>query len=204
MWCEIPHDNGDRAPPEAHVGAGPRRKGAVAIVVPAANTQTRLLNALPIRHLTRAAAALVLFLPVACAFAQEHSGEGHHPRRAVAAFVGSTRAEGNSEPTVGIEAGYQINSEWSVGAVLERADRNRDSTMVLAGVGWHPGGSPFRLQLGIGRKDPAGDYETVYRIGAAYEWLFPENWLIKPYLAVDMIEQHDNETVLGIYFGKMF
>ena len=147
------------------------------------------------------------------AASQEHDGRqeqaaesehGHAGRFAVAGFIGATRDHGKNEPTLGIEAGVNLSARWSVGAVVERADRERDSTLVLFGVGWHPLGPAFRLQLGAGRKDPSGKREAVIRAGMAYEIEVHERWFVKPYLALDFIENAEDEEVFGVYVGRGF
>ena len=66
----------------------------------------------------------------------EEEKQHPHKKYAIAAFLGGTRADSSNEFTVGVEAGYNINSNWSVGAVLERADREQHSTLFLLGFGW--------------------------------------------------------------------
>ncbi len=148
-----------------------------------------------------ALAALFLFsLPGNAQEEEEHA----HTKYAIAAFVGGTHVSGSNEFTLGIEGGYAINSTWSIGAVLERSERRKSSTLFLLGVGWHPLGPAFRLQLGLGRKDPSGHTENVVRTGVAYELELEHNWFIKPYLAIDFISHEENEEVFGIYVGKGF
>ena len=141
-------------------------------------------------------------------FAQESEhepGSGiEHARYAIAGFIGGTHVNGDNELTIGVEGGYHINNRWSLGAVLERADRERHSTLVLVGLGWHPVGRAFRLQLGLGRKDPSGETETVVRAGLAYEKEIDSGWFVKPYLAVDFIDGEENEGVFGLYIGRAF
>jgi hypothetical protein len=151
-----------------------------------------------------------LFVALGCigsastALAAEAHGAAEHPRFMLALFLGATRADARNEPTLGFEAGYRIDGNWSVGAVVERADRETDSTLLLAGVGWHPSGSAWRVQLGVGRKDPRQKQETVVRTGLAYEFEFASGWVLKPYLAQDFIEEEEDETVFGLYFGRAF
>jgi hypothetical protein len=135
---------------------------------------------------------------------EAEAAEHHSSRFAVAGFIGATREHGRNEPTLGVEGGFNISETWSVGAVIERADRKRDSTLVLLGVGWHPFGPALRFQFGVGSKDPAGKRETVIRTGIAYEIELRERWFVKPYLALDFIEHAEDEEVLGVYIGKGF
>ena len=86
----------------------------------------------------------------------------------MAVFFGATRAHSENEATVGLELGYVLNRNWSIGAVVERAERDEHSTLILGGVGFHPW-KGLRLQLGVGRKDPSGEEENVIRTGIAYD-----------------------------------
>jgi hypothetical protein len=134
----------------------------------------------------------------------EAGGDTEHHRFGIAGFIGSTLVGSENEFTVGIEGGMHLNSNWSVGVVFERAERERHSTLILAGVGWHPTGTELRLQLGLGRKDPAGTTENVLRTGIAYELEAASGWFLEPYLAIDFINNEDNEGVFGVYIGKGF
>ena len=144
--------------------------------------------------------ALFLFSLPGNAQEEEHT----HAKYAIAAFVGGTHVGDTNEFTLGIEGGLNINSTWSIGAVLERSERSKSSTLILLGIGWHPMGPGLRLQLGAGRKDPSGQTENVVRTGIAYELEMEHNWFIKPYLAIDFISHEENEEVFGMYIGKGF
>ena len=157
------------------------------------------------RRLTLAMSLLAIALPVAAQEGTpEHEAEGGHHKYALAGFVGSTRVHGENEFTLGIEGGYRISANWNVGFVVERAERERDTTLVLVGVGWHPFGPEWRLQLAAGIKDPSGTTEAVVRTGLGYEIEFESGWAVKPYVAVDFINNEDNEGVFGVYIGRRF
>ena len=128
--------------------------------------------------------------------------EVHH-RFALGIFLGATHVHSENEFTYGVEFAYNFHPKWSIGAVLEQAERESETTFFLLGVGWHPVRN-WRLQAGIGTKDPSGHSETVGRLGLTYEWELKNGWFIKPYLAADFIEHEDTETVYGAYFGKAF
>jgi hypothetical protein len=156
----------------------------------------------------RLGAAILLLGSVGALAAQEGGheagGAASHHRFGIAGFIGSTRVGSDNEFTLGIEGGIRLNSHWSIGAVIERAERERHSTLILAGVGWHPTGTDLRLQVGLGRKDPAGTTETVLRTALAYELEAESGWFLKPYLAIDFINNEDNEGIFGVYIGKGF
>ena len=125
------------------------------------------------------------------------------PRYALGVFLGYTRAEDENEPTIGVEGGTNLNQKWSAGVVIEQTNRGKDTTLLLAGVGYHPTES-VRLQLGVGVKDPSETSENVVRLGLAYELELAHEWFIKPYAAYDFIEHEEDEPVVGFYFGKLF
>ena len=143
--------------------------------------------------------ALVLCQP---GIAEEEAG--HHSKYAIAGFIGSTRAHGENEFTLGIEGGMNLSERWSVGVLLERAERERHSTLWLVGLGWHPFGPELRIQLGLGRKDPSGTTENMFRAAIGYELELKDRWFMKPYIAADFIENEDNEAVFGLYVGRGF
>ena len=58
----------------------------------------------------------------------DHSFE-HHGRHNLGLFVGITREHEHNRETIGIEYSYRINRYWSAGAVVERAERDQDSTL---------------------------------------------------------------------------
>ena len=149
----------------------------------------------------------LLFIALPSAAQQEthgHEADGGHHQYAVAGFIGSTRAHGENEFTLGVEFGYHLNSRWSIGAVFERAERERHTSLLLAGVGWHPFGPALRFQLAAGIKDPSGTTEAVLRTGVGYEMELDNGWFIKPYLAADFISNEDTEGVFGLYIGRGF
>lgn len=135
--------------------------------------------------------------------AAETESEHGHPKNAIALFMGATHAHGENEPTLGLEFGTNLNETWSIGGVIERSDRGKETTLLLAGVGWHPR-QKMRLQLAVGRKDPSDSRENVLRTAMTYEYELAHHWFIKPYLAYDFIEHEEDEPVFGLYIGKLF
>ena len=133
---------------------------------------------------------------------EAHAEEAHH-KHALGLFVGITQEHGESLETFGIEYAYRINRLWSVGGVIERADREKDSTLGIAFVHFWPWKGLF-LGGGVGRKDPAGERENTARASVGYEWEFGKGWLINAQANLDFVEHHDREEVYGIVFGKQF
>ena len=132
-----------------------------------------------------------------------HGGEENHRKHALALFAGVTREHGENLDTLGIEYTYRIREKWSVGGVAERANREKNSTLLIAFVHYWPIKDLF-VGAGIGRKDPDGKRENTLRATIGYEFEFPGGWSLAPQANLDFIEHEENEEVYGIAFGKRF
>ena len=134
---------------------------------------------------------------------ETHGDHAEHNKHSLGLFLGVTREHGENLETFGIEYSCRFHSKWTVGAVIERADREKDSTLGIVFVhfwpykGWFLGG-------GIGRKDPGDKRENTGRATVGYEWELPKAWLINVQANVDFIENEDREEVYGVAIGKSF
>lgn len=133
---------------------------------------------------------------------ESHAEEAHH-KHALGLFLGVTQEGDENLGTLGIEYSYRINHLWSVGGLIERADREKDSTLGIVFVHFWPWKGLF-LGGGVGRKDPGEERENTARATVGYEWEFGKGWLINAQVNLDFIEDHDREEVFGIVFGKQF
>lgn len=158
-----------------------------------------------------AAWSLVILMSLTCPFGllaneneneDAHAEEAHH-KHSLGLFVGVTQEGDENLTTLGIEYAYRINRLWSVGGVIERADREKDSTLGVVFVHLWPWKGLF-LGGGVGRKDPVEEREWTARATLGYEWEFGKGWLINAQANLDFIENHDREEVYGIVFGKQF
>lgn len=157
-----------------------------------------------------AAWSFALIISLACPFKlmanenehEEPHAEAHH-KHSLGLFVGVTQEHDESLGTLGIEYAYRINRLWSVGGLIERADREKDSTLGIVFVHFWPWKGLF-LGGGVGRKDPVDEREYTARATLGYEWEFGKGWLINAQANLDFIENHDREEVYGIVFGKQF
>ena len=131
-----------------------------------------------------------------------HEEEGH-AKHALGLFAGITREHDESLDTLAIEYAYRINHAWSVGGVIERADRDKDSTLAIVFAHWWPYKGVF-LGAGIGRKDPGDSRENTLRATIGYEFELGHRWVLEPQISLDLIEGHEDEEVYGIVFGKQF
>jgi hypothetical protein len=131
------------------------------------------------------------------------ASDAGHPPHTLALFAGVTIEHGESLDTLGIEYAYRLNERWSLGGVIERADREKDSTLAIAFAHYWPYKGLF-LGAGVGRKDPGDEREITYRATIGYEFVFEGHWVLIPQANIDFIEDHDDEEVYGIAFGRMF
>ena len=134
---------------------------------------------------------------------EPHAGEESHGKHALALFAGVTREHGENLDTLGIEYTYRLHENWSVGGVIERADREKDSTLVIAFAHFWPYKELF-VGAGIGRKDPGDERQNTLRATIGYEFELGKGWLIAPQANLDFIKHEENEEVYGITFGKRF
>ena len=132
-----------------------------------------------------------------------HAGEESHGKHTLALFAGVTREHGENHDTLGIEYSYRLHENWSVGGVIERAAREKDSTLVIAFAHFWPYKELF-VGAGIGRKDPGGERQNTLRVTIGYEFELGKGWSIAPQANLDVIEHEENEEVYGIAFGKRF
>lgn len=152
--------------------------------------------------------ALSIFVSVS-AFAEESESEGHHAaeeghhKHTLGLFVGVTREHSEDLATLGIEYTYRFHENWSVGAVIERADRDNDSTLAVAFLHFWPWKGLY-LGAGVGRKDPVDERQDTMRATVGYEFELEGGWVISPQANLDVIEDEEDEEVFGIVFGKQF
>ena len=133
-----------------------------------------------------------------------HDGAGaHHGKHTIGLFVGVTREHGENLETFGLEYSYRIRPRWTIGALIERAEREQDSTLGIVFAAYWPWKGLY-LGAGVGRKDPANKRENTARVSAGYEWVFDSGWLISAQAHLDFIENHDREEVFGLVFGHQF
>lgn len=150
-----------------------------------------------------------LSLCTTAALAAEHDSEEmdgaeeERGKHTLGIFAGATHEEQENHETFGFEYSYRFDPAWTVGATLERADREKSSTLALAFVHWWPY-KGWAIGGGIGSKDPGHEKENTFRATIGYEFELRGGWVIAPEFNVDFIENHEQEEVIGIGFGKQF
>jgi hypothetical protein len=132
-----------------------------------------------------------------------HGTEVEHGKHALGVFVGVTLEHDESLGTLGFEYSYRLSENWSVGGVIERADREKDSTLAIVFAHWFPYKGLF-LGAGIGRKDPGEERENTFRATLGYDIELGRGWEIAPQVNLDVIEGHENEEVYGVAIAKRF
>lgn len=130
-------------------------------------------------------------------------GEEVHHKHTLGVFLGITREHDENRETIGIEYSYRLNKSWSVGGVLERAERDNSSTLGIVFVHLWPYKGLF-FGAGVGRKDPGDERENTFRATIGYEFELKGGWVIAPQANLDVIENAEDEEVYGIAFGKQF
>ena len=131
-----------------------------------------------------------------------HDGETHH-KHAIGLFLGITREHHENLETTGIEYSYRINKHWSLGGVIERAERENDSTLGIFFVHFWPYKGLY-LGGGIGRKDPGDKRQNTFRATIGYEFELGKGWGISPQANLDFIENEEREEVYGVVFARRF
>ena len=129
-----------------------------------------------------------------------HEEHGHH---LLGIFLGITREHGENRETIGIEYTYRINRWWSVGGLVERAERDKSSTLTNVFVHFWP--TPLLyVGGGYGRKDPGEEREHTWRLSIGYEIELGKSWSLGPQANIDFIENAEDEEVYGLVFARRF
>ena len=121
----------------------------------------------------------------------EHSYE-HYGKHALGPFIGITREDGLNRETIGLEYSYRINKRWSVGGLIERAERDKSSTLGTVFAHFWP--TEFLWN----------ERENTVRATIGYEFELGKGCGISPQANLDVIENESNEKVYGIVFSKRF
>lgn len=135
------------------------------------------------------------------AIAGEETANSEKGIWSIEGFIGGTDTPEELEPTVGLGVAYQLNRDWTVGALVEGTNREENSTLYLGELVWHPF-DKVRYVAGYGLKDPSGEHEQTIRAGLGYEIKLEDQWFIKPYGGIDFVDKEEEEFVFGIYFGR--
>lgn len=129
----------------------------------------------------------------------EHDWEEmpHH----ISVLVAETYEEKESAPSIGLDYEYRYSDFLGVGAVLEGAFDDIDTTTVLAVADLHIT-NQFIVQTGPGMEFLSGQDELVYRLGTLYECEWG-GYTVSPQVHYDWNSGED-AIVVGIALGFGF
>jgi len=151
---------------------------------------------------------LISFLLVSPVFADQ--GESHsegeysaHGPHHISVLFADTHASGEGDNfTLGLDYEYRVNELLGLGAVIERAYGELDSTTLLAVADIHfDNGFIMQVGPGIERKD----HENVFvsRVGVLYEFEM-DAFTLSPQLHWDYHDGEKNTIVAGVALGFAF
>lgn len=147
-----------------------------------------------------------------------HGGGEHSMHLALLLGASQVQDEGRHGGTFGLDLEWEFRPRIGVGAVIEHAGEEVDSTTVLAVVDWHirPG---FVFQFGPGveyEREREVEHEhghtvvrtrteasLVGRAGFFYEYEFAGEWSIAPSVNLDVTSRHET-LVWGLAIGRRF
>ena len=148
-------------------------------------------------------------------------GTAHGRSMHLALLLGGSnvQGEGRHGGTFGVDLEYELTHRIGVGAVIEHAGDEVDSTTALAVVDWHifPG---FVFQFGPGveyEREREVEHEPghgtivrsrtepslVGRVGFFYEYELGNEWSIAPSVNLDVTSRHET-LVWGLAIGRRF
>ena len=131
---------------------------------------------------------------------------GHHHQHVIEFFVGNTYEDAHhgSENgfTVGVTYERRLSKLLGVGGAYEYAAGDFDKWSIGIPLFIHPY-KGLRFQLAPGLEHKKSEDEFLLRIGAAYEFMLSERWMLIPEIAVDFVDG-DEAVVYGLAFGFGF
>ena len=141
---------------------------------------------------------------------EEAEGHGEHhalPHHHLALVIGAVTEskEGHEDEhglAVGIEYEFRFHERWGVGVAVERLSGDHlDATVVALPVSLHPSGG-LRLMAGPGIEFAEEGNESLWRLGAGYEFEIGAPWTLAPEIVVDFISGGGTTWVAGIALGR--
>ena len=124
-----------------------------------------------------------------------------HHNHHIAVFVGTTRAEGENEPTIGLDYQYRLSRRLSIGGLVDHAGGDLDSNAVAAALFIHPAGG-LELVFGAGYENEDHERDFLVRAGVGYAFHVGRISLT-PIFNVDFVD-HEEIKVYGVNIGWGF
>ncbi|WP_371195744.1 hypothetical protein [Glaciecola sp. SC05] len=132
------------------------------------------------------------------------NGAKHYP----GIFVGSTKFDGETNFTLGLEYEYRVSNKWGIGGALERINEGHegDGVSIWTVMGFYHPVEHIKLGFGPGQERIGGDYgknKDLLRFAIAYEYPVNDAFEIAPTIDIDLIDG-DIAFVAGVAFILMF
>jgi len=151
---------------------------------------------------------LMLVLFVTPVFSEEHTSSSEEeysaygPHHLSLLFANTHVSEEGNNPSLGIDYEYRVNRLLGVGAIIERAYGELNSTTVLAvaDIHFHNG---LIMQVGPGFERRNDEDVFVSRFGILYEFEI-ENFTLSPQLHWDYHHDEFNAIIAGLALGFAF
>jgi len=135
-----------------------------------------------------------------------HLDAGHHHLNVIELFVGNTYEDDSHGSKNGVTTGFtyerRLAALWGVGASYEYAAGDFDKWSIGVPLFVHPY-KGLRFQLAPGLEHKNSEDEFLLRIGAAYEFMVSDRWMLIPEIAVDFVDGEE-AIVYGLAFGFGF
>ena len=135
-----------------------------------------------------------------------HPDAGHHHQSVVEFFVGNTYEDSHHGSENGFTVGFtyerRLSALWGVGGSYEYAAGDFDKWSIAVPLFIHPY-KGWRFELAPGLEHKKSEDAFLLRIGAAYEFMLSNRWMLIPEIAVDFVDG-DEAIVYGLAFGFGF
>lgn len=153
--------------------------------------------------LTLLASFLLSAVPPWAMAADPSSASGHafHSNHLAffAGFSGEVRRE--RAFSLGLDYERRISESFGVGALVERANGDRDFWIAAIPFSWHRGHWKFSIALGV-EHEKGHDDHGLLRLGAGYAFEM-DGFEVAPLIAVDFVDG-DTVSILGVTVGRGF
>jgi len=103
---------------------------------------------------------------------------------------------------VGFTYERRLSALWGVGGSYEYAAGDFDKWSIAVPLFIHPY-KGWRFELAPGLEHKKSEDAFLLRIGAAYEFMLSNRWMLIPEIAVDFVDG-DEAVVYGLAFGFGF
>ena len=132
-----------------------------------------------------------------------HGGGHHAHKHHVAAFFGNTHDHhGEDAFTVGLDYEFRLNNLLAIGALIDHATGDIDSTVAGAALFIHPWRDLRLLAAGANEHRHSED-EFIVRVGAAYD-IAVSGWTVSPIVQADLLLDGEENWVYGFGVGRGF